>query len=111
MPSFVTTKADMILYGILPIDQMRDHKPPINTLIHRIPRYHISNNSANLLFGVKLSSQCDLFNKMLLQLVYKEILLLLCKIFKYEGMTFSCFASVCDINIVKCRNSKDILLH
>lgn len=27
MPSFVSTKAEMICSGILPIDQMRDHVP------------------------------------------------------------------------------------
>ena len=37
-PSFATSKADMILNGILPIDQMRDHVGPINLLAHRIPR-------------------------------------------------------------------------
>ncbi|MGH0150704.1 UNVERIFIED_CONTAM: hypothetical protein FKN15_061347 [Acipenser sinensis] len=37
MPSFVSTKAEMICCGILPIDQMRDHVPPIS-LIH-IPRH------------------------------------------------------------------------
>ncbi|XP_065364648.1 large subunit GTPase 1 homolog [Calliphora vicina] len=39
MPSFVLTKADMILNGILPIDQMRDHVPPVNLLCCRIPRH------------------------------------------------------------------------
>ncbi|XP_023298222.2 large subunit GTPase 1 homolog [Lucilia cuprina] len=39
MPSFVLTKADMILNGILPIDQMRDHVPPVNLLCSRIPRH------------------------------------------------------------------------
>lgn len=39
MPSFVLTKADMILNGILPIDQMRDHVPAVNTLCSRIPRH------------------------------------------------------------------------
>lgn len=39
MPSFVLTKADMILNGILPIDQMRDHVPPVNALCTRIPRH------------------------------------------------------------------------
>ena len=29
MPSFVSTKADMIVSGILPIDQMRDFVPPV----------------------------------------------------------------------------------
>jgi len=32
MPSFVSTKADMIINGILPIDHMRDFVPPV-TLI------------------------------------------------------------------------------
>lgn len=39
MPSFVLTKADMILNGILPIDQMRDHVSPINLLCTQIPRH------------------------------------------------------------------------
>uniref|UniRef100_A0A1B0FGV9 Large subunit GTPase 1 homolog n=1 Tax=Glossina morsitans morsitans TaxID=37546 RepID=A0A1B0FGV9_GLOMM len=39
MPSFVLTKADMILNGILPIDQMRDHVPAVNLLCSRIPRH------------------------------------------------------------------------
>ena len=37
-PSFATSKADMILSGILPIDQMRDYVSPVNLLAHRIPR-------------------------------------------------------------------------
>ncbi|KAH8331875.1 hypothetical protein KR067_000208 [Drosophila pandora] len=39
MPSFVLTKADMLLNGILPIDQMRDHVPAVNLLCERIPRH------------------------------------------------------------------------
>ncbi|KAM4772479.1 large subunit GTPase 1 homolog [Rhinophrynus dorsalis] len=39
MPSFVSTKAEMICSGILPIDQMRDHIPPISLIAHRIPRH------------------------------------------------------------------------
>lgn len=39
MPSFVLTKADMLLNGILPIDQMRDHVPSVNLLCERIPRH------------------------------------------------------------------------
>ena len=31
-PSFVFTKAEMILNGILPIDQMRDHVPPVSLI-------------------------------------------------------------------------------
>lgn len=40
-PSFVATKADMILNGILPIDQMRDYVPPVNLLCDLIPRHHL----------------------------------------------------------------------
>ena len=32
MPSFVSTQADMVVSGVLPIDQMRDFVPPV-TLI------------------------------------------------------------------------------
>lgn len=39
MPSFVFTKAEMILNGILPIDQMRDHVPPVNLVSKLIPRH------------------------------------------------------------------------
>lgn len=39
MPSFVSTKAEMILNGILPIDQMRDHVPSITLLTTFIPRH------------------------------------------------------------------------
>lgn len=39
MPSFVLTKADMVLNGILPIDQLRDFVPPTNILCTHIPRH------------------------------------------------------------------------
>lgn len=39
MPSFVSTKSDMIINGILPIDQMRDHVPPITLITSLIPRH------------------------------------------------------------------------
>ncbi|RZF45364.1 hypothetical protein LSTR_LSTR002807 [Laodelphax striatellus] len=38
MPSFVYTKADLIVNGILPIDQMRDHVPSVNLVCSVIPR-------------------------------------------------------------------------
>lgn len=41
MPSFVCTKAEMILNGILPIDQMRDHVPAVTLLGALIPRHII----------------------------------------------------------------------
>ncbi|XP_072330396.1 large subunit GTPase 1 homolog [Scyliorhinus torazame] len=39
MPSFVSTKAEMVCSGILPIDQMRDHVPPVSLVCQRIPRH------------------------------------------------------------------------
>ncbi|XP_043854532.1 large subunit GTPase 1 homolog [Dromiciops gliroides] len=39
MPSFVSTKADMVCCGILPIDQLRDHVPPISLICQNIPRH------------------------------------------------------------------------
>ncbi|XP_014588312.3 large subunit GTPase 1 homolog [Equus caballus] len=39
MPSFVSTKAEMTCSGILPIDQMRDHVPPVSLVCQNIPRY------------------------------------------------------------------------
>ncbi|XP_075427231.1 large subunit GTPase 1 homolog [Ascaphus truei] len=39
MPSFVSTKAEMICIGILPIDQMRDHIAPISLIAQRVPRH------------------------------------------------------------------------
>ncbi|XP_029140831.1 large subunit GTPase 1 homolog [Protobothrops mucrosquamatus] len=38
MPSFVSTKAEMVCSGILPIDQLRDHVPPVSLVCQRIPR-------------------------------------------------------------------------
>lgn len=39
MPSFVCTKEEMILNGILPIDQMRNHVPAVTLLATLIPRH------------------------------------------------------------------------
>lgn len=38
MPSFVSTKSEMIVNGILPIDQMKDHVPPVQLVASLIPR-------------------------------------------------------------------------
>jgi large subunit GTPase 1 len=38
MPSFVSTKHEMVIWGILPIDQMRDHVGPVNLIASLIPR-------------------------------------------------------------------------
>lgn len=37
-PSFVSTKAELVVNGILPIDQMRDHLPPVALVCHHIPK-------------------------------------------------------------------------
>lgn len=37
-PTFVSTKAEMILNGILPVDQMRDYRPATTLLCRLIPR-------------------------------------------------------------------------
>lgn len=49
MPSFICTKSEMILNGILPIDQMRDHVPPITLLGTLIPRHIIED-----LYGIMI---------------------------------------------------------
>jgi len=37
-PSFVTSKEELVLNGILPVDQLRDYVSPVNLLCSRIPR-------------------------------------------------------------------------
>lgn len=37
-PNFVSSKAEMVCNGILPIDQMRDHVPPVSLVCQTIPR-------------------------------------------------------------------------
>uniref|UniRef100_UPI00358EF54F large subunit GTPase 1 homolog n=1 Tax=Myxine glutinosa TaxID=7769 RepID=UPI00358EF54F len=39
MPSFLSNKAEMVCSGILPIDQMRDHLPPVSLACQRIPHH------------------------------------------------------------------------
>lgn len=56
MPSFCTTKADMILNGILPIDQMRDHVPPVNLLCTVIPR-HILEDTYGIMIAKPLENE------------------------------------------------------
>lgn len=48
-PSFVSTKAELIVNGILPIDQMRDHWPPVNLVCSYIPR-----STFEALYGINL---------------------------------------------------------
>uniref|UniRef100_A0AAG5DL47 Large subunit GTPase 1 homolog n=1 Tax=Anopheles atroparvus TaxID=41427 RepID=A0AAG5DL47_ANOAO len=56
MPSFCTTKADMILNGILPIDQMRDHVPPVNLLCTLIPR-HVLEDTYGIMIAKPLEGE------------------------------------------------------
>ncbi|OAD52903.1 Large subunit GTPase 1 like protein [Eufriesea mexicana] len=54
MPSFVCTKSEMIINGILPIDQMRDHVPPITLLGTLIPRHVIED-----LYGIMIPTPLE----------------------------------------------------
>lgn len=54
MPSFVSTKAEMILNGILPINQMKDHVPPVTMLGSLIPKYIIED-----LYGIMIPSPME----------------------------------------------------
>lgn len=56
MPSFVFTKADMILSGILSIDQMRDHVPAVNLLCTEIPR-HILEDKYGIIIAKPLEGE------------------------------------------------------
>uniref|UniRef100_A0A182YPE6 Large subunit GTPase 1 homolog n=1 Tax=Anopheles stephensi TaxID=30069 RepID=A0A182YPE6_ANOST len=56
MPSFCITKADMILNGILPIDQMRDHVPPVNLLCTLIPR-HVLEDTYGIMIAKPLEGE------------------------------------------------------
>ena len=56
LPSFCVTKADMVLNGILPIDQVRDHTPPINQLCTYIPR-HILEQTYGILIAKPLEGE------------------------------------------------------
>lgn len=38
-PSFVTTQAEMVCNGVLPIDQLREHTAPSELVAKRIPKY------------------------------------------------------------------------
>lgn len=51
MPSFVSTKAEMICSGILPIDQMRDHVPAVSLVCQNIPRHILEST-----YGITITS-------------------------------------------------------
>nr|XP_039249808.1 large subunit GTPase 1 homolog [Styela clava] len=53
-PSFVSNKAEMILSGILSIDEMRDHVGPINLVCQRIPRQVLE-----VTYGINIAKPID----------------------------------------------------
>lgn len=53
-PAFVATKPEMIISGILPIDQMRDEVPPINLIANHIPRSVFEN-----MYGINLPAPLE----------------------------------------------------
>lgn len=56
MPSFVSTKAEMICSGILPIDQMRDHVPAVSLISFWIKLYFSLGKNNSSMRLVKLIS-------------------------------------------------------
>lgn len=48
-PSFVATKGELILNGVLPVDHMRDYVEPINQLCHQIPVHVLE-----IIYGIML---------------------------------------------------------
>ncbi|XP_041377830.1 large subunit GTPase 1 homolog [Gigantopelta aegis] len=55
-PSFVSTKAQLVISGILPVDQMREHIPPVSLVCDLIPR-HILKLVYNI--NLPLPEECD----------------------------------------------------
>jgi len=48
-PSFVTSKEELILNGILPVDQLRDYTPPVNLLCDRVARWQLES-----VYGIRI---------------------------------------------------------
>jgi len=48
-PSFVTSKEELILNGILPVDQLRDYTPPVNLLCDRVARWQLES-----IYGIRI---------------------------------------------------------
>ena len=53
-PSFVSSKADMVVNGILSIDQMTDHVSPVNIICSLFPR-----NVFEAVYGINLKKDTD----------------------------------------------------
>ncbi|KAI8853545.1 hypothetical protein BC829DRAFT_382301 [Chytridium lagenaria] len=50
-PSFATTKAEMVVNGILPIDQLREHTGPATLVALRIPRHALE-----IIYGIDIKT-------------------------------------------------------
>ncbi|KAJ5663414.1 Large subunit GTPase 1 [Penicillium longicatenatum] len=48
-PNFASTKADLVVNGVLPIDQQREFTGPAGIVAHRIPKHFLEN-----IYGVKI---------------------------------------------------------
>jgi large subunit GTPase 1 len=57
-PSFVSTRGELIINGILPIDQMRDYNEPINLVIRDIPK-----NVIEMIYGIEIKISNESENK------------------------------------------------
>lgn len=53
-PNFAASKADLVLNGILSIDQLRDWHGPTDLLLHRIPSRYLS-----VIYGIKTPTTSD----------------------------------------------------
>jgi len=52
MPSFVSTRAEMVLNGILSIDQLREYSEPVGLVCQLIPRHVLEDT-----YGIMLPAQ------------------------------------------------------
>jgi len=51
-PSISTTKEDMVVDGVLPIDQLREHRPPVALMCRRIPKRVLE-----IVYGMKIQGK------------------------------------------------------
>lgn len=51
-PQFANTQADMVVDGVLPIDQMKEYSAPVDLLCQRVPREIIEGT-----YGIRIDVQ------------------------------------------------------
>ncbi|KAJ5921201.1 Large subunit GTPase 1 [Penicillium verhagenii] len=51
-PNFASTKADLVVNGVLPIDQQREFTGPAGIVAHRVPKHFLEN-----IYGVKIHTR------------------------------------------------------